>query len=340
MVGLIRKNHLYLGLLAGFITIATVISWGYSRDIVGYNYIFNKYGPTGWEGLATELAYREPFILIASKVIYKLGLGAIFLFLVHAAISLPIKFYLIDKHSKDRFLSLAFFFSYFFILHDCTQIRFGMAVAFAYLGLYYLAKGNKLLFTAIIIISAVMFHVAVLGFIVMLFFTTRKSSVWIFGLIAVAVILYPVNFNIFLSGVISGFIEAYDINWRFLDKILNHYLLREGQDIGFGLFNWRVLLVYFSAAVIFRYRNMFTQYERLCYNSLLISIFVYIIMKDVIEVQYRISGLFGFSLVFLVPYIHLWLSEYVSKRSAYIVLLSFFTVYLLKFALYDKMIII
>lgn len=340
MADLIRKNYIYLGLLVGLVIIATVVSSGYSRDIVGYNYIFNKYGPTGWEGLSSELSYREPFILVASKIIYKLGLGAIFLFLVHSAISLPVKFYLIDKHSKERYLSLACFCSYFFILHDCTQIRFAMAIAFVYLGLHFLSEGKKYLFAAIVILSAAMFHVAALFFIVMLFFTTRKSMAWIFGLIGIAVLLYPVNLNSFLAGVLVGIIESYDLNVALLNKILNLYLLKEGQDHGFGLFNWRVLLVYFSVAVLYRYRDSFTKYELICYNSLLFSVFIYVLMKDVIEIQYRISGLFGFSIIFLVPYIQRWLSEYVGKRNSYIVLLSFFTVYLLKFAFYDKMIII
>jgi len=80
---------------------------------------------------------------VVSKALYQLGFGATSLFFVHAAVSLSVKFYLIDKYSKDSFLSLAYFLSYYFILHDCTQLRFGMAIAFVYLGLHFLAANKE-----------------------------------------------------------------------------------------------------------------------------------------------------------------------------------------------------
>ena len=336
---LTREQYFYLWVLVGFIVLATVISWGFSRDSENYHRMFEAYGASGWDVLFAEMFQREAFLLIVSKALYQLGLGSFFLFLIYSVISLSIKFYLIDKHSRDKVLSLSLFASYFFILHDSTQIRFSMAVAFAYLGLHYLASNRKLLFAAIVTFSAIIFHVAVLGFIVMLFFTTKKSLLWILGLVIVALLSYSVNFNVFLSDLVGGVINYFDIHGTFIDK-LNKYLRKPESGVHFGLFNWRVLLVYFCVIVVYQYRNVFSKYELLCYNALVLSVFVYIFMKDVVEIQYRISGLFGFSLVFLVPYIHQWLSEHMSKRNAYIILLSFNMVYLLKFAFYDKMIII
>lgn len=334
-----KKQMLYYGVLVAFVVIATVISSGFSRDSHNYNRMYEMFGASGLSGLTTEMFVHEAFIVVVSKILYALGLSSVFLFLLHSAISLSIKFYLIDKHSKDKILSLSFFASYFFILHDSTQIRFGMAVAFVYLALHFLADNRKLLFSAIVIFSAIAFHVSVLGFIIMLFFTTRKSLFWLFGMVVVATLLYPVDFNIVFSGMIEYVINYYNIHGTFLNSLYST-LQKPYLGLHFELFNWRVVLVYFCVAVIFRYRSELSKYELLCYNALIFSVFVYIFMKDVVEIQYRISGLFGFSLVFLVPYIHQWLSEYMSKINAYIILLSFFTVYLLKFALYDKMIII
>ena len=336
---LTKCQYIYSGVLFGFIIMATVISWGYSRDSVTYNRFFEIYGISGWTQLSTEMFSREIFFLAVSKLLYSLGLNSVFLFLVYAATSLPIKFYLIDKHSKDKWLSLAFFVSYFFILHDSTQIRFGMAVAFVYLGLHFLADNKKFLFAAIVIFSAIFFHVASLAFIVMLFFTNKRSLGWLLVMICLAIPLYLVDFRAYLIDIVASVIGYYEISGTVLNK-LHFYILSHNLDVHFGLFNWRVLLVYFCAIVIFQYRSVFSKYELLCYNALVMSIFIYILMKDVVEIQYRIGGLFGFSLVFLVPYIHQWLSEYMSKRNAYITLLSFNLLYLLKFAFYDKMIII
>lgn len=333
------QKYIFWGVMVCFVIIATIMSYSYSRDSDNYNMMFEVYGASGWDGFNTEIFKQELFILAVSKMVYKLGLDSIYLFLFFAAISLTVKFHLIYKYSKDRILSLAFFGSYFFILHDSTQIRFGMAVAFVYLGLSFLAENRKLLFSAIVIFSAILFHHAILIFILMLFFTSQRSSLWIIGMSAVAVLFYPINYNELMLDLVHDVIKFFDAQETRL-KTLFLYLLRPNPDVYLGLFTRRAILVYFCAIVIFQYRKIFNAYELLCYNALLLSIFFYIFLKDAVELQVRASAMFGFSLVFLVPYVHRGLSDYIGERMAYIILLSFFAVYLIKFTLYDKMLIL
>lgn len=337
--GLTKKHCFYLGVLLVFIVTATVISSNFSRDSDNYNRKFDEYGVSGWSELTTEIFQREILFVTASKIIYKLGLSSVFLFLIYSITSLSIKFYLINKYSKEKWLSLVFFASYFFILHDSTQIRFGLAIAFLYLGLHFLANNRKLLFATIVAFSAIFLHVASVMFIVMLLLTSKRSLGWLLVMICLAIPLYLVDFRTYMLDTVASAISYYEIKGTVLNKLYS-YIRSYNLDVHFGIFNWRVLLVYFCAIVLFQYRNTFGKFEVLCYKSLLVSIIFYILLKDVAEIQYRFSGLFGFSLVFLVPYIHQWLSEHVSKRNAYIILLSFFTVYLLKFAFYDKMILV
>ena len=68
--------------------------------------------------------------------------------------------------------------------------------------------------------------------------------------------------------------------------------------------------------------------------------FFYILLKDSVDLQVRIRDLFGFSLVFLMPFIHRGMSVYVGHRSAYIILYLYLGVHLIKFAIYDKMLIL
>lgn len=336
---LTKDQYVYLGVLVGFIIMATAISWGYSRDSVNYNRLFEMYGTSGWGQFPAEVFSRETFFLVVSKPLYSLGLNSIFLFLVYAAIALSVKFYLIDRYSKDKWLSLAFFASYYFILHDSTQIRFSLAIAFVYLGLSFLANNQRYLFMLIVLLSAMLFHRASFVFIVMLFLTRKQSLTWLLALICLAVSLYFVDFRAYLLDTVVPAIRNLEIKGVLIDKLL-FYIQRHNIDVNFGLFNWRVLPVYFCAIALFQYRSTFSKYELLCYKSLLVSIFFYILLKDLTEIQYRFSGLFGFSLVFLVPYIHKWLSEKLNVRNSYIILVSFFIVYLIKFAFYDRMIII
>lgn len=337
MVSETNKQYIYLGLLLSLIAIATIISSAYSKDSHFYNLIFDRYGASGWSALSTNMLKHEPFFVLVGQLLYQLGLSSVFLFLIHAVISLPVKFYLIDKHSKDRFLSLAYFCSYFFILHDCTQIRFGMAVAFVYLGLHYLAENKRLIFSGFVILSAVLFHNAILVFIIMLLFTSRRSLVWLLWMVAAATMIYSINLNIVMIDLIGGVVDYFGIEGTRFNR-LHTYLMKPRTDLHLGIFSRHGLLIYFFGIVIFKYRNVFNKFEVLCYNAFILSIFFWILMKDSMVLQVRFNDMFGFSLVFLIPYVHRRLSEYVSERSAYILLLLFFSAYLTKFIFYNKMV--
>jgi len=214
-----------------------------------------------------------------------------------------------------------------------------MGVAFVYLGLHFLACNKRLLFSAIVIASAIMFHNAVLAFLMLLFFTTKKSLLWVLGMLVVAVLLYPVNLNAFFLELSQNILSYFNIEGTRLNR-LTAFILRPSSDVFLGVFRPIPLLVYFCAIVIFQYRVNFNAFERLCYNALILSIFFYILLKDVVDLQVRFGDMFGFSLVFLVPYVHRGLSEYFGARKAYIILYSFFIIHLVKYTLYDKMLIL
>jgi len=335
----IKKEYLFIGVLVVFIVVATAISSGFSRDSVAYTNMFAIYGMSGWGVFTTEMLHLEVFFLAVSKILFSLGLGAVFLFLLYSSISVSVKFYLINKRSKEQWLSLAFFASYFFILHDSTQIRIGIAVAFVYLGLSYLAEGKRLLFSVIVILSALMFHFSSIVFIVMLFFTSKKSWFWLLGMVFFAILLYPVNLHAIFLELVGDSLRYLSLHGTLLYKLYVN-LLAQRSDVILGIFRPTALLVYFCAIVMFQYRNKFNPFEGLCYNALIISIFLYILLKDFLIFQVRFADIFGFSLVFLVPYVHRAISSYIGEKAAYLLLMAFFLVHLIKFTLYDKMLIL
>ncbi|NOY71741.1 MAG: EpsG family protein [Gammaproteobacteria bacterium] len=339
MIRNINKNYIYLGILLLLIIVATTISSSFSRDTANYIRMFEAYGSSGWGSLPSQVFQREAFLLIVSKFFYQFGLSPVFLFLTFSVLSLSVKFYLIDVHSKDKWLSLALFSAYFFILHDSTQIRFSLAVAFVYLALHYLSAGRKLLFAAIVFSSAVMFHTSALVFLVMLFFTSRKSLSWLLTMIVVAVLLYSVNLHAVLLSLVEDAIAYFELHRTFLNK-LHNYMLRPSQSEHLGMLKPTMILVYACAVVLYQYRKKFSTYESLCYSALLLTIFFYILLHNVVDLQIRFRDMFFFSLVFLIPYIHDWVSKYVSKRVAYALLLMAFSVYLVKFIFYDKMLML
>jgi hypothetical protein len=336
----LTKNQCnYLAVLVSFIVIATVISSSFSRDSANYNSMFLMYGASSWSSMVDEIHLHEIFFLIVSKIVFKLGFYSFFLFLIYASISLSVKFWLIYVHSRDKALSLALFTSYFFLLHDSTQIRFSIAVAFVFLGLHFLAENKKYSFSIIVIFSAIMFHNAALIFIIMLLFTGSRSIYWLLAMVIVAIVLYPFDINPFVFDSIKTVLDFYNIEGTRLNRA-HGMLLRPGQFEQLGIFKPTMILVYFSAVVIFQYRRTFSKYEALCYNSLLLTIFFYILLKDMVDMQIRFRDMFFFSFVFLVPFVHEWMSAYVGKRNAYLFLLISFSLYLTKFIFLDNMIVL
>ena len=214
-----------------------------------------------------------------------------------------------------------------------------MAVAFVYLGLHFLSEKKQILFSGIVIASAFLFHTAILIFIVMLFFTSRKSLYWLIGFVAFAILIYPLELDVILLNIVENVMTYLGPDKTRFDK-LHALLLQPSSDVFLGMFRPIPLLVYFCAIVIYRYRDRFNSYETLCYNALLFSIFCYILLKDIPDLQVRFADMFGFSLVFLVPYVHRGMSEYIGSKYAYIILYSFFAVHLVKYTLYDKMLIL
>lgn len=338
MIDSIKKNYPLLGLLVCLIIFATIISSSFSRDSASYNNYIFVFGSHDWDRFFTEILHLEGLFVLLSKIIYKLDLSYTFLFLIYATISLSIKFYLIDNYSKEKFLSLAFFISYFFILHDSTQIRFGLAIAAVYFSLKCLSENRRLMFSAIVLFSAIMLHVVSLVFILLLLFTTKKSVSWLLGLILVAIVLYPVNINVIAMDFVGSIVDSFGLQRAIINKLYT-VMLAPSSDVFLGMFARPAVLSYICAAIIFQYKNKLSDYETLCFNAFLLSIFFYILLKDIPDIQVRLRDMFGFSLVFLVPYLYRALSTLTGERASYVLITLYLFVHFIKFTFFNGMLI-
>ncbi|MDD8117538.1 EpsG family protein [Escherichia coli] len=83
------------------------------------------------------------FSLISTTFFYDNNIGIGFLFFIYAGLSISIKFYTIYKYSSSIYLSILVYVCVFYILHEMTQIRVGLASAFFLLGIHDLIMGNK-----------------------------------------------------------------------------------------------------------------------------------------------------------------------------------------------------
>ncbi len=122
---LLSAVAILLALLAGFRGIDV------ARDYRNYLYLFDTiYIFTNDKNL-TYLATLEPgtvAIVLFFRSIFEINYGlAIMIF--YALTSLFLKVYSIKRLSINPYLTLLFYFSYFFLLYEMTQIRIGLASA-------------------------------------------------------------------------------------------------------------------------------------------------------------------------------------------------------------------
>lgn len=161
---------------------------------------------------------------------------------------------------------------------------------------------------------------------------------WLLGMVAVAIALYPVNLHEVALNLVGSVVDYFDLKRSIINKI---YLVLQTQnpDIYLGMFTRFAILSYICAAVIFQYRSKLSAYETLCFNAFLLSIFFYILLNDIPDMQVRFRDMFGFSLVFLVPYLYRALSTLTGERAAYTLIMLYLLVHFIKFTFFSGMLI-
>lgn len=119
------------------IVVTTFRSVGIDSDSLSYLDAYNAFR-------LGSITIVEPtfniFALIANLLFG--GGGLIFVFFLYAIFAIPIKFYAIYKYSNSAFISIIVYLCIFYILHDFTQIRVGVAAAFYLLAIPDLINGN------------------------------------------------------------------------------------------------------------------------------------------------------------------------------------------------------
>lgn len=161
-----------LTLLAGFRPI------GIDKDSLQYyGYFVN----------GTNDFVEESFIIIAniSEFLFSDARGV---FLIYALLAIPLKCFVFTKLSTEYFLLLAVYLSNFFVLHDLTQIRVGVAMAFVFAGFYFVTLGRRYLFVFFILI-ATCFHYSAIIAIVILFMRIKELKKWMLVVLGIVPVL-------------------------------------------------------------------------------------------------------------------------------------------------------
>jgi hypothetical protein len=272
------------------------------RDYYGYLYSFDytdQYDISSSSGL---LSFYEPgflFIVKLAKSIFTINYGmAIMLFFAFASVGL--KTFSIPKLSFNPFLVLLFYYTNFFLLHEMTQIRVGLASAIFFIAVpFYLQK--KFFTYSLLIVVATFFHYSAILYFFLFFFDAKKLN-------RRFLILF------LLSSIIVGFLKLPFLNYLQLDTLfevsekLNNYkdTAQAGYIDKINVFNVLFLINFFVTIGLLLF---YTPKEKdkdagfiLFIKCNVFSIFLLAFLSGIPTIAYRLSELFGVASMFVIPY--------------------------------------
>lgn len=217
-------------------------------------------------------------------------------FLLYAMIGVTVKMYSIHKLSPLLFAPLAVYIGNYFIIHEFTQIRAGVACAFIMLAFSYYCESKKLLALCFICVAS-FFHYSSTVMLPMLFLSTddltnKKRLLW--------ALIVPFGYMLYFLHV-----RITELPIPFIGDKLELY--KSLRDIGFidqvNVFNMLLLLkcaIFYFAVYYYELIKENIPCFTMCLKLMGISLFCFIALVDLPVLAFRISELCGFVEIVLV----------------------------------------
>lgn len=254
------------------------------------------------------------FVVIRDILKYYFYFDYYSMFFVFAFLGVSTKFYSISKLSPFAFYSVLIYIGHYFILHELTQIRIGVASGFFLIAIYFRIQ-KRILLTLIFLGAAIFFHYSTALGIIILFLKNKKSKLYYY-LIPIGYTLYFLNTRLNIN-----------ISIPYIQDKLNAY--NEIKNLGMGdeinvynaVFLFRIGLFYF---LMFNEERLYKYYNG---SGLLIkiyglSLFMFLFLANIPAFSFRIQEFFGVVEIVLIPLIiYLFPKPFIGK--IFVVLIAF-----------------
>lgn len=282
-----------LGLLAG------LRGPDVGKDYESYKIIFDDIYELGRINTGTFLPVLEPgFSLIV----------IVFRFLFHYNYVLPIMLFFgltsvllkvisIKQLSVNPYVVILFYFSHYFLLHEMTQIRIGLAASIFFIALIYYIKGNRWVCLLLIMVSVLFHYSAIIYLVIFLLDSNRFNKAAYAGLLIVSLVLGYLKLPLlnflgdFIPGNLPGRLDIYAT------------VVENGLADTINVFNVLNLL---NIAVCV-YFIIFIPKQKLLVNKPILfflkcnilSIFFLSLLSGLPSLAFRVSELFGLMSIFV-----------------------------------------
>ena len=217
-------------------------------------------------------------------------------FLIFAIIGVSLKLYAIKILSKNPLMSIMVYLSLYFILHEMTQIRIGVASAIFLLAIPDIINKNFKIYLLKTVL-AMSFHYSAFVMIFIYFLSNKRINqkvyyfLPLFGFVLQDITLEIIEMLATLLPVVIG----YKVN-------LYISLLDSGKFSDINIFNFyytSLIVLYYIALV--NYRKFNGMYDVLGIKILGIMLFLFYSLSVIPVLAFRVSEFFGVVLIFLIP---------------------------------------
>jgi len=299
----IKTNKYNINLFFLFIIISIVLIFissfrpiGIDRDSLSYKKLIDSYINKGNISLRSKEPTFWLFVNISDLIFYNKVFGVL---LFYSILGVGVKIYSIYKLSLRPFLSIVVYICLYFILHEMTQIRVGVASGIFLLSIIDIANKNPRKFLLKLIL-ATLFHYSAI--IMAPFYFLNKSKIKLkyylyLPIIGLVLSLFPHLIRFFLEIIINYFPT-------FISYKLNTYLglINSGVHNQINIFNLYYLslfLIYYF--VLINYKKFKSQYDYIYIKILGWLLFLFYSFSFLPILSFRISEFLGLVLIILLP---------------------------------------
>ena len=295
LFGLKQRTFFYLGFVALSLSLFSALQ---SIDVSTDRATYIDFYQSAEDGsLSNSLFVIEPFFQLIFRGFSGDPALQILGFFIVCFIGISAKFYLISKYSQNIPLSCVLFISYLFLLQDMNQIRIGAALGFIYCAIISFYKGKKGIWLACSMVSMCFHFSAVLSLFAPLYVYRRldqKKLLFVVTLLVVLALLWlPLGAADRLVALLSGLDPTGKLKW---------YLANSTFDTVNPVKRLLPHLLFLIPIII--------KFPMLCRVYPLIKLFVplyliyiasFILLSPIPVLAYRVSDIFLFSSIFVIP---------------------------------------
>lgn len=280
------RIFIYMGLTVILVLTAGLRPVGIDPDSENYESSFINYeDPDFLEGI-------EVTFLFISRIVHWFSDDVHWLFLIYAILGVGLKLYAVRCLSSMYFLPMAMYVSYYFVQHECMQIRTGVLSGLMLLMVYYL--GNKERKKAFVLLClGTLFHYSSL-LLIPLFFLSNKEMNKRHLIIWPAII--PIAYAIHFAGVTLFFDNIAQL--PFVGTKLANYqtsTINDTAQSGINVFSPLHLfsiMLYFYLLLFHKTIESFDKYYPIMIKTFGLGLFCYVAMSFFPVVGERITMLY------------------------------------------------